>query len=243
MSPHEHHLLRQAEDTYWWYAVLHRLVMHELRQHLPQGSTILDAGCGTGGLLAKLSGWETHGVDLSTEAVRLCHERGLSQVQRGSVHALPFPDAHFDAVLSLDVLYHQEVDESRALEEMSRVLKPGGIWIANLPAFECLRGGHDSAVCGSRRYKSCHVRRRLRLHNLDPVMTHYWNAWLFFPLWIWRMQTRKDANPTSDLRPLPSALNRLLTLGGRADACLSRHLKIPFGSSLFVTASRGTRDL
>jgi SAM-dependent methyltransferase len=238
MCPAEHDILRAAEDAHWWYAVLRRLVRKEMQARVPRGSRVLDAGCGTGGMMAQLTEWDMHGIDIAPWAIRHCQERGLSQVTQTSLHELPFESASFDAVLSLDVLYHEQVDEHRALKEMARVLKPGGVLIMNLPAFDCLRGAHDHAVGGVRRYTACKVRERLLIHNLSVDMTHYWNAWLFLPLLVWRRWTRmRPDSVRSDVRRVPAWLNSALTHLGWLDARASRRLHL-IGSSVFTVAHR-----
>jgi SAM-dependent methyltransferase len=246
MQAPEYDTLRAAEDHHWWYAVLHGLVKRSLTGRLPPRGHVLDAGCGTGGMLDFLR-WrirclDVEGIDASELAVEHCQKRGLSTVQMGSVERLPFEDGEFDAVLSLDVLYHAGVDEGRALEEMSRVLQPGGLLVVNLPAFECLRGSHDQAVCGARRYKACQVRSLLERHSLAVEMIHYWNAWLFPPLFMWRkwsrMGRRNGPQAVSDLHLTPGWLNRTLTWAGRLDAWLCRVARVPFGSSVFVVACK-----
>lgn len=237
--------MRAVESHHWWHAVLHGQVMRVL-QMLPLQARVLDAGCGTGGMLTKLHcqrpDIDAHGTDIEEQAVRHCHGRGLSQTSVGGVEQLPFDDEVFDAVLSLDVLYHAEVNENQALAEMRRVLRPGGLLVMNLPAFECLRGSHDAAVCGVRRYRSCHVQRLLQLHSIGIVMSHHWNAWMFLPLLVWRrwslLRMKKAGAITSDLRLPPSWLNGLLSGVGRMDAWLCRMLHIPFGSSLFVVSQK-----
>lgn len=240
MDEREHDLLRRVEDRHWWHRVLRHQALRAVRT-APCGAHVLDVGCGTGGMLSCLSEFEAHGVDLSPHAVKLCHERGLQNVTQASAHELPFPDGRFDAVLSLDVLYHADVDESRALTEMRRVLKPGGMLALNLPAFECLRGAHDEAVRGVRRYKPCHVRSLLESHSLRVEMIHHWNAWLFLPLLTWRLWSRlaagkKAAAGHSDLRVSLGRLNPLLFFAGCFDAWLCRLLRVPFGTSIFATA-------
>ncbi len=238
MSPAEHKILREAEEQHWWYAVLHQLVLAEMHAHVPPGAAVLDAGCGTGGMMARLAAWEPQGVDISAAAVSHCHERGLHDVVQASVCALPFPNESFDLVLSLDVLYHQEVDETSALKEMARVLRPGGLMILNLPAMNCLRGAHDKAVCGSRRYTVCHMREMLRTHSLTVKMIHYWNAWLFLPLLVWRWWSRRAQESRSDLRSMPGIMNQILMRAGHLEARLCRHVLPPFGSSVFAVAHR-----
>lgn len=240
MDEREHDLLRQVEDRHWWHRVLRRQVLRTLRV-LPSGSRVLDAGCGTGGMLRWLTEFDAHGADLSPHAVELCHRRGLLHVKQASIHDLPFPDGTFDAVLSLDVLYHAAVDESRALVEMRRVLRPGGLLVTNLPAFECLRGAHDVAACGVRRYTACQVRSLLESHSLRIEMIHHWNAWLFLPLLTWRQSNRlaagtKAAAGHSDLRVNFGILNHLLFFTGSIDAWFCRLLSLPFGTSIFAIA-------
>ncbi len=246
MHAPEYDTLRAVEDRHWWYAVLRGLVLRALSGRLPPRGHLLDAGCGTGGMLDFLR-WhirhlDVEGVDASQQAVRHCRQRGLSTVREGSVHELPFDDGDFDAVLSLDVLYHAGVDEVRALAEMSRVLMPGGLLVLNLPAFECLRGSHDAAVCGVRRYMACQVRSLLERHSLHVEMIHHWNAWLFLPLLIWRRWSRlglkQGMETVSDVRLPPAWLNGLLKCTGKLDAGLCRMLRLPFGSSVFAVARK-----
>ncbi|MFN0079067.1 MAG: class I SAM-dependent methyltransferase [Prosthecobacter sp.] len=246
MQAAEYDTLRAVEDRHWWYAVLHGLVLRALAGGLPAHAQVLDAGCGTGGMLVflreRMQDLDAAGIDASEQAVWHCQQRGLAGVRNGTVHELPFEDGAFDAVLSLDVLYHAGVDEDRALAEMSRVLRPGGLLVLNLPAFAGLRGAHDAAVCGVRRYKASHMRPLLEPHNLHVEMIHYWNAWLFLPLLVWRRWSRvrmKHADGSvSDVKLPPTWLNRSLAGAGRLDAWLCRVLRLPLGSSVFAVARR-----
>lgn len=239
MKAEEYQTLRAQEDHHWWYATLHQQVIEALSEHSQQPLILLDAGCGTGGLLSQLRSHQTTGLDISPHAIAACHQRSLHPVYQASVHDIPCSDDQFDAVLSLDVLYHAEVDEKAALREMSRVLKPGGLLILNLPAHECLRGSHDEAVCGVRRYNSCHVEDWLRPFNLRVKMSYHWNAWLFPLLFCWRSWTRMRHHVRrSDLTMPPAWLNTLLKGISRLDAKLCRRFRSRVGSSLWVIAEK-----
>ena len=233
MKPGQHALMREVEDEHWWYRVLRGLVMRAVRQKLPNGGRLLDAGCGTGGMLSLLAEWETHGCDISAEAVEFCRARGLERVVVSSVHAMPYADGRFDAVLSLDVLYHAQVDEHAALSELRRVLCPGGLLVLNVPAFDCLRGEHDVAVGGVRRYRRAALEHLLRAHGFRIVESHHWNAWLFVPLLLRRWFLK---NENGDLVMPSQGVNSLLVFLGSVDAWLSRRLRVPFGTSVFVVA-------
>ncbi len=251
MQPHEYETLRSVEDSHWWYQVLRRLVLQSVAGHLPVQARVLDAGCGTGGMLAMLKKQhpqlQEHGIDMAKAGVLQCRERGLLNVQLGDVAALPYAAETFDAVLCLDVLYHKQVREAEALSELYRVLKPGGLLVINLPAFDCLRGRHDDAVCGARRYTVCHVREMLAAFSMHPMQLHYWNAWSFPLVLAWRQFSRwrqfnhRAGSAVSDLLVPRVWINRLLIQFGLLDARLCRLARIPFGSSVFVIAHKSLR--
>jgi ubiquinone/menaquinone biosynthesis C-methylase UbiE len=102
------------------------------------GVRILDAGCGRGEVLLACAraGAAVAGVDYAAAAVEISR-RTLAdvpgaQVVRGSVDALPWPDASFDRVLCADVVEHLDPDQAdRALAEFRRVLAPGGFLLVH----------------------------------------------------------------------------------------------------------------
>lgn len=254
MQPAEYLTLHRMEDHHWWFCTLRDMVLGELAErHAGSGPVkLLDAGCGTGGMMQRLRerhpDWSIRGVDSHEAALRCCTRRGLAEVvSRESVMQLSHGDATLDAVLCLDVLYHAQVDEHRALHELHRVLKPGGLLLLNLPAFGVLRGAHDDAVHGIRRYRTCDVEALLRGAGFAPRRLHYWNAWSFPLLLVWRRlsawwfsESRSPA--VSDLRDTSTWLNDLLRVIAQADARLCRHLRPPVGSSVFAVAVKHPRE-
>lgn len=98
---------------------------------LPPGAAVLDAGCGTGALAAAIAGRDPGaritGVDLGEAFVRAAQARVPGGVFRvGDVTRLQDADAAFDATLSLLVLQFVP-DRLRAVREMRRVTRPGGL--------------------------------------------------------------------------------------------------------------------
>lgn len=118
---------------------IRQLEWNAIMPHIPAGSSFLDVGCGAGYSLMKayselgcdVKGIDpapgAHGVGRFTEG--LWKERPIIQ---GSAEALPFEDGVFDVVYSSHVLEHVE-NETQAINEMKRVLKPGGILIIGMP--------------------------------------------------------------------------------------------------------------
>ena len=108
---------------------------------IKQGERVLDVGCGTGTLTiaarrqAGPTG-EVHGIDPSAEMIGVASEKAAkagvdARFQTAVMEKLPFPDGHFDLVLSSLMLHHLPADVKRAgFAEVRRVLKPGGRFLA-----------------------------------------------------------------------------------------------------------------
>ena len=102
-------------------------IVRALLEGLPRGSAV-DVACGTGRqarLLVEL-GHSVEGVDLNEAMLAIARE-GVphAHFQQGTFDALPFDDASFDLAVSSLALTHI-ADLRPALEEMARVVKPGG---------------------------------------------------------------------------------------------------------------------
>jgi SAM-dependent methyltransferase len=106
------------------------------RHHVRSASRILDCGCGPGSITVGLAQWapdgQTVGIDIGAEQLDGARARardlGVKNVafRQGDIFALPFEDDSFDVVFSQTVLYHIPAPE-KALAEIKRVLRPGGL--------------------------------------------------------------------------------------------------------------------
>ncbi len=247
MKSHEHDIMRSVEDHYWWYQALRRHVADSIQPVRPQFS-LLDAGCGTGGMLAALRKRfpeaDLTGIDASEHGVELTEGRELgARLAVASVNELHFPADSFDFVLSLDVWSAAGIDDALAAHESQRVLRPGGRLLLNLAAFEFLKGAHDYATDVDRRYTRQQVRTLLEGAGLQIERLTHWNATLMPPIalvrWLSRMRlTRAPEKARSDFRPLPSFANEILKHVATLELTASRHLSLPFGTSLFAIARK-----
>lgn len=243
MDAAEYLKMYEFENDYWWYRGLHELVRHYLRR-APGGlmRRVLDAGCGTGRTLERISDLaRPEGIDYSPQAVELCRSRGLERVAVADLNDWRGEAAAYDALVSLDVVCTEGVhDDGRVMAEFYRVIRPGGLLIVNLPAFYLLRRRHDLAVSGLRRYRKRDTVRRLRALGFAVERAGYRLPLLFVVILIRKLfEARQSGAPESDLRPLPAWLNRLLLWGHRLDNRLfAWRLSLPFGSSLFIVCRK-----
>jgi 2-polyprenyl-3-methyl-5-hydroxy-6-metoxy-1,4-benzoquinol methylase len=99
--------------------------------------TLLDMGCGNGKFLSFMRGmgWKTYGTDISPLAVEVARANG-HRVSCGDVAQARFSDDFFDLITLNNVLEHV-YDPIATLEELRRVLKPGGELIVCVPNFDC----------------------------------------------------------------------------------------------------------
>jgi SAM-dependent methyltransferase len=200
---------------------------------------ILDAGCGTGGLLAKLAAGEASmviGLDADESACARARAKSARPVCRSSVNALPFIDAAFSAIFSADVLCHRDVDDRQALQQFRRCLAPGGILVLNLPAYRWMLSDHDAAVYNIRRYTRRGAAQLLREAGFRVLYTSYWNV-VLFPLMVIARKMLPSRGGTSDVRAYSAPMEAL----GRAATALEQFFlqtgwHFPFGGSLVAVA-------
>ncbi len=249
MEPREYRRMFSLEETHWWYRALRIRIARALGDAgaLPSHPSTalprcLDAGCGTGMLLAFLRGRvRATGLDASRDALALARTREVGPLVRASVEALPFRSASLDIILSADVLYHRGVrDDRAALREAARCLKPGGVLILNLPAFAWLTSSHDRAIHTARRYTAGEVRRKVKASGFIPLRVRYWNSLLFVPLALVRLLRRSRLRGTevqSDLDRVPGWLNGTLSRALALEQALD-FLPWPAGLSILASARR-----
>jgi 2-polyprenyl-6-hydroxyphenyl methylase/3-demethylubiquinone-9 3-methyltransferase len=137
----------------------------------PKATAALDVGCGGGFLTEEIArlGFDTTGVDPSERSVRAAsvhaRETGLHiRYETGAGESLPFEDRSFGAVFCCDVLEHVR-DLPMVITEISRVLKPGGVFVYD--TFNRTRASFLVAI----------------------KVGQVWKPWAFMPpnLHVWRM--------------------------------------------------------
>lgn len=233
------------EDRHWWYRGRRRIVQEELeRLTVPAGGRVLDAGCGSGRLLDELAALgQVSGLDMNPDSVAIAQSRGHEDVRVGVVEELPWEDATFDLVTSLDVVEHT-ADDRISLRELRRVVRPDGRLLITVPAYQSLWSSHDVFNRHYRRYDRGMMRTVAADVGLRIERMTYFNSLLLPPAAAVRLMQRVrygrrgdvNANHTSDVELTPQWLSPALELPLRAEAAWLRSgaRTIPAGLSLLA---------
>jgi len=247
MNPAEFDNIAQAEEHFWWYRGMRRIMNAMLDPIVRQRQirNVLEAGCGTGHFshhLAERYGWHMHSLDLGWEGLQYARNYGVPRLAQGDIRALPYRSAAFEAVVTMDVIVHlQKGEEHKPLSEFARVLKPGGLLVARVSALDVLRSRHSMFAQERQRFTRPRLRRESERQGFRVLRCTYANALLapvaFAKFRIVEPLTRQP--PASGVRPVARWLDHLLYLPLAAEAIwLGAGLSFPVGQSLVLVAEK-----
>lgn len=236
-----------AEQRHFWYRGF-RCFMRPILAAATRGERprrLLDAGCGTGANLGFLAEFgAAYGFDLTLSGLVRGRGYGARRVACANACRMPFPAAAFDVVTSFDVLYCLDDAEERAtIDEMFRVLRPGGHALVSVPAFDALRGDHSVFVHERRRYTRGRLHDALDRAGFRIQRLTCTNAVLFLPLlairsWQRARGLRRPGEARSDFRQPPAIVNALLGALLAAEARIVRLIDLPLGSTVVCVARK-----
>lgn len=253
MQRHTYAIMRDVEDTHWWFAGRRRILRGFLQDIVTKISAttdhssmqgeratrILDVGCGTGANLETLAEFgAASGVDISAEALDFCRARGLKDVRLGAAEKLPYPDESYDIVTALDVVEHLD-DDVAGLREMRRVLRRGGYALLFVPAFMFLWGVQDDVSHHRRRYTLPALKRAASEAGLTIERATYANLTFFAPILAGRALMRlTGARPASENNVNIAACNNIFGRAFGAERFWLRRMNLPLGVSAICVARR-----
>lgn len=235
----KYHLL---EEFHWWF-VSRREIISQLMEHHEKDIRILEIGCSGGQLLGMLKrmGFENAiGIDISSDAIKLCQDKNLNNAFVMDACKLAFNENKFDLIVASDVLEHIEKDLN-AVSEWTRVLKGGGSIICFVPAFMFLWRNHDVANQHFRRYNRQQLSVLFEKNGLSIIRTSYWNFFLFFPISMINFFMNKIDRPSElkdELFQVPRLTNKVIYLLLKYENKLLRYFNLPVGVSLFLIAKK-----
>ncbi|MDA2935960.1 class I SAM-dependent methyltransferase [Patescibacteria group bacterium AH-259-L05] len=244
MNSEEIQKLYKFEQFYWWHVGRRKILSSLLRRFLKNNENqILEIGCGTGGNLEVLSRWgKVTGLDISEEALNFCRKRGFNNLILSTAERINVSDKTFDLVVAMDVLEHIENDK-KAIKETWRILKPGGYFLATVPAYQFLWSEHDEVLHHHRRYLFSSFLNKMQDAGFDIIKMSYIISFVFPIVLVYR--TARKIFPTKDKKniayiTLPKFINNFFVLALQFEAFLLRFLNFPFGVSIICIAQKSS---
>ena len=243
MNEPEYQKMHDAEDHYWWFVARRDLAKRLLFRYIEgEPGRLLDLGCGTGAALNELQVEHPQtaciGVDAYATALELSYRRGLAKLVLGSGTAIPLQSGAIDCAISLDTIEHIE-DDARVLSEMYRALRPHGIAVISVPAYQWLWGPHDVALMHYRRYTARQFKRLAEKAGFRVVLCSYSVFFLFPVVVLIRLNDRLSRRPNRvSLPKVPDWMNRLLLRLMAFESVLLQFVSLPWGSSVVAVIER-----
>jgi SAM-dependent methyltransferase len=239
------------EDKHWWFAGRTGALEAVLRRYNRRRDlAILDVGSGAGTMYHHLSRYgDVIGVESYPAPVKVGQTRGYD-IRLGDAKALDLPDGVFDLVTALDVIEH-DADDMAILREAYRVLKPGGLMLISVPAFQWLWTFNDDINDHKRRYTAGKLNGKLETVGFTPLHATY-NNFLIFPLAAAViLNNKRKAPPVAlkshyfdedayqvDMQPTHPVINTVLTAVGWVEQQLLKAVALPVGTGLIGIARK-----
>jgi 2-polyprenyl-3-methyl-5-hydroxy-6-metoxy-1,4-benzoquinol methylase len=202
--------------------------------------TLLEVGVSGGHFLENLRtnfpGASIVGADYTRATLEKIAPRfeGLPLVQM-DLTASPFPSREFDAIILLNVLEHIERDDL-AVQHCFRMMRPGGILVAEVPAGPNLYDAYDRELMHFRRYRRSDLTALMRKAGFSIEEASHIGFFFYPAFWLSKKSSPRDASVQSGhgthVRQSIRRAARISALGDaimRTEAWLARHVELPYG--------------
>lgn len=236
--------LHRVEQTHWWFRARRRIVWSLVERYVGsdrgQRLKICELGCGTGGnLIGAAQFHDVVGVECAPEALAYARRSLGDRVIFGRLpDGVDLPAASFDVVLLTDVLEHIEDDAASARTSL-QLLRPGGIVVATVPAYQWLYSPRDAQHHHFRRYGRRQFAALWKQGGAETELLSYYNTWLFPAAAVARLASKMlRRNERGDLRVPRAGLNSLLEKVMASEAQVLGRWQLPFGLSLISVVKK-----
>jgi SAM-dependent methyltransferase len=199
MNPEEYAKLDRLDRDHWFYRGKRAIVRHWIERSIALGKDdlLIDAGMGTGTWVVEMSGsCRVLGLDDHEESLALARPRLEAvggQALKTSLDRIALSDGCASVVTALDVLEHLD-DDAKALSELVRLTRPGGLVVITVPALMQLWSDWDVALHHRRRYHRAGLRELIGRFDVEVLRCAYFNAAALPLIWLVR-SWRKLAPP------------------------------------------------
>lgn len=174
MNNEAYEFIENNEDSHWWFQARKNIIRMFLEQNRAHYDTVLDIGCGSGHFLRSIKDISTtrYGIDEHS------YSTADHTVMQGDARNLPFESGSIELITMLDVLEHIPESDA-ALREVHRVIRPDGLFLLTVPAFQFLYSPHDRKNHHVKRYCKKELCSQLTKNGFKILRCSYFNTWLF----------------------------------------------------------------
>lgn len=250
MEAHYYKEYYKLEKEHWWFRARLEILEDLINSKIYKGKPlkILNAGVATGATTKMLESFgHVTSLEYDEDCCKFLRNELDIEVTQGSLTDLPFASDSYDLVCAFDVIEHIE-DDTKAVEEIQRVLKSEGHYFVTVPAFQFLWSEHDEVNLHFRRYSLKQLSSLFTKSNLKIDLKSYFNSMLFPPIAMVRTlsklipkknngkeQKQSDFSKFSSGRLSDKILYRIFK---SEQKLLQRGMRFPFGVSILMIGRR-----
>lgn len=237
----EHHYIDRASRE-------HAITRLEKWVHTPQ-PLIMDIGCSSGFLLKAMQSRLPHARLIGADTVigpldKLAHTLPGVPLLQFDLLDCPVPDASLDAAVLLNVLEHIE-DDRLALQQVFRILKPGGVAVMEVPAGPGLYDVYDKLLRHYRRYRMTELTERASAAGFVVAERSHLGFFLYPAFWAVKKRNRRHllSDPATQRAVVARSIqtasrNPLFESLMKLEAGLRKLIYLPFGIRCLLVARR-----
>lgn len=229
----------RLEKNNWLFRVRRNLIYSLFEEYnIKSGMRVLDYGCGSGFIVGQLQtrGYDAWGTDISREAIEYGTSQGIKNLHSTDGIEVDFPDGSFDLILAMDVVEHID-DDKLVVEELKRLLRPGGRLIITVPAYQWMWGVQDEVSHHFRRYSMKSITQLVtNSSNLSILRKTYFNTFLFPAVALVRLASKwlNIKNRESDFDISDNFLNPVFYFIFNTEIKILKWSYYPFGVSILL---------
>lgn len=193
-----------SQDHFWmqWRFLVFERFLNWIGISVKEQMSVLEIGCGTGIFLRQMeqnTNWRIDGADINLEAL----ENSVAERSRLLSYDVMEERAEFkqayDIVILMDVLEHIE-KPAEFLKACFSHLRPGGVFILNIPAVQSMYSVYDEVMGHLRRYDREKLLKELEAITSSKIITAYWGITLLPMLFLRKLFVSKNASKDNIVR-------------------------------------------
>ena len=225
-----------GNGNYWWYRVKANILENFFGEAVKPDALVLDIGSADGPAVKFIE--RRLGANGKKTAMDIESE-GLGEDDiLGSVEDIPVDDAAFDIVSAFDVIEHVK-NEAKGLDEIFRVLKPGGHIFISVPAYQWAWSKHDEELHHYRRYTKSRLEVAVRQAGFVESESSY-GFFGTFPIFaLLRLKAKFTRTYSGETPAVTEGQEKLLLNLSKLDTwAIKAGIPLPWGSSVLLKARK-----